>query len=96
MTDTVARNPGKSVEELIERFPFATFSERFNRVREFEKYSDDYRNWTFWTYLKRAAKAFGAKGDRIPRQISNFPEIMRKRVEAAILDAHRTQAKFIE
>lgn len=79
----VAANPTRGAADLIGAFDFSLFSQRFARVKR-TKLSDDYRSWTFYTYLKRASHTFGGKGDRILRQASGFPGFMRSRVEEAI------------
>lgn len=79
----VAANPTLGATELISAFDFSLFSQRFARVKR-TKLSDDYRSWTFYTYLKRASRTFGKKGDRILRQASGFPDFVRSRVEDAI------------
>lgn len=87
----VADHPSKDVENLLNTFNYSTFSERYSRVRDFEKYSDNYSNWTFWSYVKRAANTFRKRGNQIPKQVSGFHTFMRTRIENAIRDAHIRQ-----
>lgn len=70
--------------DLIRAFDFSLFSQRFSRVKK-ENLTDDYRSWTFYSYLKRSAEAFGPKGDRILKQAEGFEEFMKARVSAAIV-----------
>ena len=76
-------NPQKGTEALIASFNFSLFSQRFTRVKR-SNLTSDYRSWTFYTYLKRSAKAFGPKGDRILRQARHFDDLMRERVSKSI------------
>lgn len=69
---------------LIDSFDFPLFSQRFSRVKK-SNLTGDYRSWTFYSYLKRSAQAFGPKGDRILRQARNFDSFMRERVQDAIV-----------
>ena len=64
--------------------PFPVFSQRFSKVKK-SNLTSDYRRWTFYSYLKRSAEAFGLKGDRILRQSRSFDDFMRERVRAAIV-----------
>jgi hypothetical protein len=79
----VAANPTSDAAQLIGGFNFSLFSQRFARVKR-TNLSDDYRSWTFYTYLKRASRTFGKKGDPILQQARGFPNFVRSRVEEAI------------
>lgn len=83
----VRANPTASLATLIDSFNYSLFSQRFSRVKK-DNLTDDYRSWTFHSYLKRAARTFGTKGDRILPQARNLKEQMRARVEKAIDRAH--------
>lgn len=76
-------NPSLDTGSLIGCFDFPLFSQRFSKVKK-SKLTNDYRSWTFYSYLKRSAEAFGPKGDRILRQAQSFDSFMRERVGAAI------------
>lgn len=89
-TRHVLDNPGTSPTALIGSFNYSLFSQRFSRVKK-GMLTDDYKSWTFYSYLKRASQTFGAKGDRILPQARNFKETMRSRIEKAILRAHARQ-----
>ena len=89
-TKHVIKNPGKAPSELIGSFNFSLFSQRFSRVKR-EMLTDDYKSWTFYSYLKRSAQTFGTKGDKILPQARNFKDVMRSRVEKAIVRAYARQ-----
>lgn len=95
-TKHVLSNPTASSAALIGSFNYSLFSQKFSRVKKGEL-TDDYKSWTFFSYLTRAAHAFGTKGDRIIPQARNFKEQMKKRVRKAIVRAHvrqRSQASL--
>lgn len=79
----VEKNPDRSADELCSAFDFSLFSQRFSRVKR-QNLTDDYRSWTFYSYLKRSAQTFEAKGERILGQARGFNEFMRGRVSEAI------------
>jgi len=70
--------------DLIRTFDFSLFSQRFSRVKK-SNLTDDYRSWTFYSYLNRSAEAFGHKGARIFNQARGFDEFMKARVASAIV-----------
>jgi hypothetical protein len=80
----VADNPTLDARALIGNFDFPLFSQRFSKVKK-ANLTSDYRSWTFHSYLKRSAEAFGPKGDRILRQARGFDNFMRERVGLAIV-----------
>ena len=80
----VENNPTLDAGALIGDFDFPLFSQRFSKVKK-ENLTSDYRSWTFYSYLKRSAEAFGPKGDRILRQARGFDDFMRERVRLAIV-----------
>lgn len=75
------------VQDLLDSFNFSLLSQRFTRVKRTAFHSDDVRTWTFWTYLKRAAKAFGDDGREILKQASGYRRFVSHRVEQALIDA---------
>lgn len=75
------------VQDLLDSFNFSLLSQRFTRVKRTAFLSDDVRTWTFWTYLKRAAKAFGDDGQEILKQASGYRRFVSLRVEQALIDA---------
>lgn len=86
-TKHVLSNPTASAAELIDSFNYSLFSQKFSRVKKGEL-TDDYKSWTFYSYLKRASHTFGPRGDRILPQARNFKEQMKDRVKKAIVRAH--------
>lgn len=80
----VEDNPAMDVKALIDSFDFPLFSQRFSKVKK-ANLSSDYRSWTFYSYLKRSAGAFGPKGDRILKQARGFDDFMKARVSSAIV-----------
>ncbi|MFU1607560.1 hypothetical protein ACM25O_14410 [Sulfitobacter pontiacus] len=83
----VLSNPSADSATLIGSFNYSLFSQKFSRVKKVEL-TDDYKSWTFYSYLKRAAQTFGPKGDRILPQARNFKQQMKGRVRKAIVRAH--------
>jgi hypothetical protein len=84
----VRRYPGKSHKFLQSEFDYERLIQRFGRVQDFGELADDYRNWTFWTYARRAAKIFGPKGSPILRQLRTFRRNVRVRVGAELTRAY--------
>ena len=90
----VESNPAMDAGELIGSFDFPLFSQRFSKVKK-SNLTNDYRSWTFYSYLKRSAEAFGPKGDRILRQARGFDGFMRERVRAAIVSGSAKRKSVI-
>lgn len=80
----VESNSAMDVGELIGSFDYPLFSQRFSKVKK-SNLTSDCRSWTFYSYLKRSAEAFGLKGGRIVRQAHGFEEFMKNRVRLAIM-----------
>lgn len=87
-THHVEKNPAMPIDQLFDGFQFGRFSECFARVRHDYYSQDDYKTWTFWTYLKRSAHTFGERGERILLQASNLKKHMRDRVRQGIERAY--------
>ncbi|MBZ4023154.1 hypothetical protein CKO11_11860 [Rhodobacter sp. TJ_12] len=88
----VESNPAMDAGILIGSFDYPLFSQRFSKVKK-SNLTSDYRGWTFYSYLKRSAEAFGPKGDRILRQARGFDELMKDRVSLpAFVDAAQVAA----
>ena len=66
----------KGASELRLVFNYERLTKQFGRVEDFPELQHDYRNWTFWTYAKRAAKIFGAAGNSILRQLRNHRKLV--------------------
>ena len=71
------------INGLKQTFNYSQFSQRFSRVKR-DNLTSDYKSWTFYSYLKRAAETFGPKGDRILRQAKGFKKFMHQRIDQAI------------
>jgi hypothetical protein len=83
----VRRYPNKNLSYLSDRFDFEKLIQNFGRVKDFGELSDDYRNWTFWTYARRAAKVFGSQGNAILMQLRSHRQNVKRRGVTALLDA---------
>jgi hypothetical protein len=79
----IRRYPDKDIEWLISNFDYSNFNQRYGRVEDFGADSD-MRHWTFWTYARRASRAFGKRGLRIPLQLKNMRDVIRRRVEVEL------------
>lgn len=83
------RYPGKSAAEIFSVFNVNGFIQRYGRVEHFEEKADDVRNWTFWTYVTRAADELGALGRPIFRQLRRQRAVIASRIGEALEDAVR-------
>ena len=83
----VKRYPGRDYAFLESRFDYEKLVQNFGRVKDFGELSDDYRNWTFWTYARRAATIFGPLGSPIHRQLRSFRENVRRRATKELVRA---------
>jgi hypothetical protein len=88
----VSRYQEKDYAKLCKAFDFEQFSKRFARVEDFEN-NDEYRKWTFWTYVTRAKEEFGEVGKPISRQMRNLKRSIRYRVEVELQRALVRKAK---
>lgn len=75
----VENNRSLDAESLIASFNFSLLAQKFTKVKK-SKRKNGYRNWTYYSYLKRSAETFGPKGDRIQRQARYFDKFMHERV----------------
>lgn len=89
----IQNSKNADLSRLLRTFNFSLLSQRFLRVKRTDFISDDVRTWTFWTYLKRAARAFGSEGQGILRQADGYKEFIRGRVERAIVKALQQKAQ---
>jgi hypothetical protein len=81
----VKRYPGRSYAFLESQFNYEKLIQNFGRVEDFGEVGDDYRNWTFWTYARRAAKIFGSFGSPIHRQLRGFRDNVKRRAERELV-----------
>lgn len=93
----VRRFPDRDADAIKANFNYERLIARFGRVQDFDEKEQDYRSWTFWTYVRRAADTFGAEGDRIRRQLRRHRERIRARanleIDSAIERRDRTKAR---
>lgn len=84
------RYPTKNLAYLKANFDYDRLIARFGRVEDFGEQHNDYRTWTFWTYVTRASKVFGSIGATIPRQLRSHRALVRarldKELERAVLE----------
>jgi len=78
------KHPAKGAAELQESFNYERLVKEFGKVEEFGEKQDDYRNWTFWTYARRAAEIFGPLGTTILHQLRRHRSLVRQRASEAI------------
>jgi hypothetical protein len=81
------RYSDKSAADLMAIFDYDRLIKRFGRVEDFGEIQDDYKNWTFWTYTRRAAVVFGPLGKPILRQLKRYRHNIRRRAENEIAKA---------
>jgi hypothetical protein len=65
------RYPNKTYSELVDSFNYDHFFQTFMRVQDFDP-SSSVKNWTFWTYARRASAAFGSRGRPILKQLKHL------------------------
>ncbi len=73
------RYPTLSSDLIIERYNFSALFQKFGKVKDFEEV-DDFKKWTFWTYVKRSEKEIKIrkfKGN-ITRQVRKLKDRMKK------------------
>lgn len=70
---TARRFPGKEASFVMQRIHLKDLAQRFGRVEEFHQ-KNDYRDWTFWTYAKRAYDIFGDDGKPIMGQVRRYKQ----------------------
>ena len=81
------RYRNQDASQLAAIFDFNGLIKRFGRVEDFGEIHADYKNWTFWTYARRAAAVFGALGKPIAGQLKRHRQNIRRRAENEILKA---------
>lgn len=80
-------HPDKNATELLTMFNYSDFSQRFSRVHPDALEPDDFKTWTFYSYLKRSTEVFGDRGDKIIPQARNFKTVMKDRIAQAMVRA---------
>jgi len=81
------RYTNKSAVQLTAIYDYDRLIKRFGRVENFGEIHDDYKNWTFWTYARRAATVFGSLGQPILGQLKRYRQNIRRRAETEIVKA---------
>lgn len=79
----VARYPGKSADFLAGKFNLEAFIKKFGRIEGYDPNSE-FRDWTFWTYARRAAQEFGLRGQSIYGQMRGHRGLISRRVRIEI------------
>jgi hypothetical protein len=82
----VARYPGKDINFLLSNFKVDDFVTHFGRVEDFDL-SSDYKDWTFWTYARRAAEEFGVTGQPIFLQMRKYKSFIMTRLHSEFTKA---------
>lgn len=83
----VKRHAKRDLASLIESFPISKFLTRFGRVPDFRSV-DDPKDWTFWTYARRAESILSGQGSRVYRQLGRHKDFVRKRISQEIANAY--------
>jgi hypothetical protein len=78
------RYPDKVASKLKALFDYERLIKRFGKVEDFGEAQHEYRNWTFWTYAKRASSILGILGRPILRQLRNHRDLVRWRADKAL------------
>ena len=84
------RYPDKGLAQLLPIFNYERLITKFGRVEDFGEKRQEYRNWTFWTYARRASDVYGPLGKRILKQLGNHRSKIRAR---ARLELERAVAR---
>ncbi|OAM73878.1 reverse transcriptase [Devosia elaeis] len=81
------RYRSKSPQEIIALYNFEALYQRFGAVDAFKDKQTEYRNWTFWTYAKKAIRTFGPLGAPMTHQVSRLRRQIRKRLASEVARA---------
>lgn len=79
----VDKYPGLDSEALMRKFNHTLFLQRWGRVKEFKAVKNDFRKWTFRTYVERCASTFG-NSDTFFHQIKNTKKLVRSRLKTRL------------
>lgn len=85
----VRRFPKKSAAAIKSKFDYEELIQKFGRVEDFGEKSDEYVNWTFWTYARKSIDVFGDLGRPMQRQMSRYRKKIRTAVDFEIDRAAR-------
>jgi hypothetical protein len=86
-------NPAKTATDLMAIFNYERLIKRFGKVEDFAEKREDFRNWTFWTYARRAADTFGPLGTPILGQLKRHAALVRQRSDQELAGAVERRAK---
>lgn len=86
------KHPNKDASELQRIFNYERLVKEFGKVEDFAEKGDDYMNWTFWTYARRAGEIFGPLGRPILRQLRRHSSFVREKAKSEICRAVRRRA----
>jgi hypothetical protein len=75
------RYPDKNAAQLQKMFNYERLVKRFGKVEDFLEKQKKYRNWTFWSYAKKASGTFGPLGKTILRQLSSYRSFIIQRAD---------------
>lgn len=78
----IKRYPGKSLDFLSAKIDIGRLERRFGRVQNFD--SSNPNSWTFWTYVQRASRVFGAEGSVIIKQARSYRNYFRRQAMAEL------------
>ncbi|MCS6780008.1 MAG: reverse transcriptase domain-containing protein [Geminicoccaceae bacterium] len=73
-------HPQLTSEQVRARFPKEMVYQRFGKVTDWEERRRGYRNWTFYSYAKRAHEIMSSLGSRIADQLKRQREHFDRRV----------------
>jgi hypothetical protein len=83
----VRRYPNCDAIKIKSKFNYEDLIQNFGRVEDFGELAEDYRNWTFWTYVRHAVKIFGP-GNLIMGQLRGhrrrIKEMADRQIDAAV------------
>ncbi len=83
------KHPTKGAIDLHAEFNYERLIKQFGKVEDFAEKRDDCREWTFWTYARRAAEIFGPLGKPILGQLRRHAALVRERSNLELARAVR-------
>lgn len=86
------RYPDKSTDELKQAFNYEVLFKKFLKVEDFGEIASEKKNWTFWTYARRAAAIMHPNNRKIIRQLKSFRDAIKRYVEEELEDARKIRA----
>ena len=86
-TEHAKRYADKDLGELFKLFHFESFEKEFGKIEDFGP-DTDIKDWTFWTYARRAVDVFGLRSTPIYHQLKGHKARLRQRVSREINRAY--------